>query len=171
MKACVAAAMMLMATAAATTQAAPPRLAAFDFEWIDTSLEGEVNGPRPDEHARLIKASVQLRQELAQSARFDLIDMADLVVAARSRNLQACGGCDVDLARQAGADLVLTGVVQKVSNLILNMNLYLRNAHTGQLVKAMSADLRGNTDESWSRATSYLVRNRILTPEGGGAKP
>lgn len=169
MRAVAVAVMMLMATAA-ITRAGPPKLAAFDLEWIDTSLEGEVNGPRADERARLLAASVQLRRELAQSARFDLVDMTDLNVAARSQNLQACGGCDVDLARQAGADLVLTGVVQKVSNLILNMNLYLRDVHTGQIVKAMSADLRGNTDESWSRATLYLVRNRILTDDGA-AKP
>jgi hypothetical protein len=31
----------------------------------------------------------------------------------------------------------------------------------------MSADMRGNTDESWSRAMSYLVRNRLLAPNYG----
>ncbi|NEV03200.1 DUF2380 domain-containing protein, partial [Bradyrhizobium sp. UFLA 03-164] len=41
---------------------------------------------------------------------------------------------------ELGADLVMTGVVQKVSNLILNINLYLRDVHTGQLVAAASAD-------------------------------
>ncbi|MGF6306682.1 hypothetical protein ABIB82_000829 [Bradyrhizobium sp. i1.8.4] len=61
----------------------------------------------------------------------------------------------------------MTGVVQKVSNLILNTNLYLRDVHTGQLVAAVSADMRGNTDESWSRATDYLVRNRLLAPNYG----
>ena len=39
--------------------------------------------------------------------------------------------------------------------------------HTGQLVAAASADMRGNTDESWSRATAYLVRNRLLAPNYG----
>ncbi len=92
-------------------------------------------------------------------------------VAAQGRNLQACGGCDVQLAQQIGADLVITGLVQKVSNLILNMNIYLRNVHTGRLVAAMSADMRGNTDESWSRATSYLVRNRLLAPTYGAPRP
>ena len=58
-------------------------------------------------------------------------------------------------------------MVQKVSNLILNMNIYLRDVHTGQIVTAVSADLRGNTDESWSRAMSYLLRNRLLAPNYG----
>ena len=74
---------------------------------------------------------------------------------------------DVKLAGELGADLAMTGVVQKVSNLILNINLYLRDVHTGQLVAAASADMRGNTDESWSRATAYLVRNRLLAPNYG----
>lgn len=162
-------ALLLITTAMA--HAATPKVAVFNFEWVDTSLEGEVKGQRSDERARLIHAGDQLRDELKQSGRFELLDMAALNVAAQSRNLQACGGCDVQLAQQVGADLVITGVVQKVSNLILNMNIYLRNVHTGRLVTAMSADLRGNTDESWSRATSYLVRNRLLAPNYGVPQP
>jgi hypothetical protein len=81
--------------------------------------------------------------------------------------LQACGGCDVKLARELGADLEITGMVQKVSNLILNINVYLRDVHTGKLVAAASVDMRGNTDESWSRATRYLIRERLLTPNFG----
>jgi hypothetical protein len=73
----------------------------------------------------------------------------------------------VKYAQQLGADLAITGVVQKVSNLILNMNIYLRDTHTGRLVTAMSADFRGNTDVSWSRTTSYLLRNRLLAPNYG----
>ena len=81
--------------------------------------------------------------------------------------MQACGGCDVQYAQKLGADLAITGVVQKVSNLILNMNIYLRDVHTGGVIAVMSADMRGNTDESWSRATNYLVRNRLLAPRYG----
>lgn len=58
-------------------------------------------------------------------------------------------------------------MVQKVSNLILSMNVYVRDAHTGNLVAIMSVDFRGNTDESWSRAMSYLLRNRLLAPNYG----
>jgi len=51
------------------------------------------------------------------------------------------------------------------------MNIYLRDVHSGQIVTAVSADLRGNTDESWSRAMSYLVRNRLLAPNYGAPTP
>ena len=145
----------------------PPKLAVFDFEMIDTSLEGQMRGKRADEQERLTRAADQLRRELGQSGKFQILDIAPVNAAAHQSNLQACGGCDVTLARELGADLELTGVVQKVSNVILNINVYLRDAHTGVLVAAGSTDMRGNTDESWSRATHYLVRERLLAPNYG----
>ncbi|MHC2333035.1 hypothetical protein ACVIW0_002324 [Bradyrhizobium sp. USDA 4454] len=157
--------LLLMSLAAA--RAEPPKLAVFDLEMIDTSLQGEVNGPRTDEQARLLRTGDQVRKELADSGKFRVLDIAPVNAAAHGSNLQACGGCDVKLAGELGADLAMTGVVQKVSNLILNINLYLRDVHTGQLVTAASVDMRGNTDESWSRATDYLVRNRLLAPNYG----
>jgi hypothetical protein len=148
-------------------RAAPSQVAIFDFELVDTSLQGEVDGPRSDEQGRLMRAGDQVRKALAESGRFTVLDIAPVNVAAHGSNLQACGGCEVALARQLGADLVITGTVQKVSNLILNINFYLRDVHTGQLVTAMSADMRGNTDESWTRAADYLLRNRLLAPNYG----
>jgi hypothetical protein len=165
----IASALALMV--AVPAHADPPKLAVFDFELMDTSLQGEVDGARTDEHDRLLRVSDQLRRELAQSGRFDLLDISPVNSAAHGSHLQACGGCDVQLAQQLGADLAVTGVVQKVSNLILNVNIYLRNAHTGHLVTSASADMRGNTNESWSRAVSYLVRNRLLAPNYGAPQP
>jgi hypothetical protein len=152
-------------------RANPPKLAVFDFELVDTSLQGEIDGPRKDEQARLMHVGDQVRKGLAESGKFDLLDISPVNAAAHGSNLQACGGCDVQYARQLGADLAITGVVQKVSNLILNINIYLRDVHSGRLVTSISVDLRGNTDESWSRATSYLLRNRLLAPDYGAPQP
>jgi Protein of unknown function (DUF2380) len=145
----------------------PLKVAVFDFELVDTSLQGEMDGPRADEQRRLMDAGDRLRKALAESGKFVVLDIAPVHVAAHSSHLQACGGCDVKFAQQIGADLAITGVVQKVSNLILNMNVYLRDTHTGQLVTSMSADFRGNTDESWARTMSFLLRNRLLAPNYG----
>jgi Protein of unknown function (DUF2380) len=149
----------------------PPKVAVFDFELVDTSLQGEVNGPRTDEQGRLMHVGDQLRKELTESGKFHLLDISPVDAAAHGSNLQACGGCDVQYAQRLGADLVITGVVQKVSNLILNINIYVRDVHSGGLVTSASADMRGNTDESWSRAMSYLVRNRLLAPNYGAPLP
>jgi len=145
----------------------PPKLAVFDFELIDTSLDGELQGKRADEQERLMRAGDQVRKDLGDSGKFQILDIAPVNVAAHQSNLQACGGCDVTLARELGADLEITGVVQKISNLILNIRVYVRDVHTGNLVTAANADMRGNTDESWSRATRYLVRERLLAPNFG----
>jgi hypothetical protein len=147
--------------------AEPLRAAVFDFELLDTSLQGEMRGPQADEQRRLRDITEQLRKALVDAGKFAVLDIAPVNAAAHASNLQACGGCDVQYAQELGADLAITGVVQKVSALILNMNIYLRDAHTGQLIKAMSADFRSNTDESWSRAMSYLLRNRLLAPNYG----
>jgi hypothetical protein len=141
-------------------------VAVFEFELIDTSLEGAIRGGRPDEQERLARLSDQLRQLLRDSGRFSLVDITPIAREAQASNLQACGGCDAHLARRIGAELAITGTVQKVSNLILNMN-NVRDASSGATVAAMSADMRGNTDESWSRTLNWLVRNRLLAPGYG----
>jgi hypothetical protein len=48
--------------------------------------------------------------------------------------------------------------VQKVSSLILNINLEVRS-ETGVLRYRGSVDIRGNTDESWLRGARRLAEN------------
>src|SRR5215468_3460390 len=99
--------------------AEPPKLAVFDFELLDTSLEGEMRGPQADEHDRLILISDLVRRQLTESGKFELLDISPVKAAAAGSNLQACGGCDVQFAKTIGADLVITGVLHKVSTLVL----------------------------------------------------
>ena len=78
-------------------------VAVFDFELIDTSLEGAIRGARPDEQERLARLSDQLRQLLRASGRFSLVDITPIANEAQASNLQACGGCDIQLARRIPA--------------------------------------------------------------------
>lgn len=138
-------------------------LAVFDFELIDSSLEGEMRGERADEQARLGMISDLLRQMLADSGRYRILDLTPVKAEiAAAGYLHGCNGCDARIAGGLGAERAVTGTVQKVSNLILNINLYEREVASGKLLRAMSVDIRGNTDRSWSRGVSYLVRNRFL---------
>lgn len=139
-------------------------MAAFDFELYDTSLEGEVRGKNAAEQARVAAVSDHFRKLLAESGRYDLIDITPAArEIAAAGTFRGCNGCDAAIARTLHADIAMTGVIQKVSNLILNINIYVRDVRTGKLLKSMSADIRGNTDESWTRGVSWLVRNRLLT--------
>jgi hypothetical protein len=158
---------MLALLVSTPARAEQPKLAVFDFELLDTSLEGEMRGPQADERDRLIRISDLVRRRLAESGKFQLLDISPVKAAAEGSNLQACGGCDVQYAQRIGADLVITGVMKKISTLILNLTIFVRDVHTGQLITAMNADFRGNTDDSWTRATSYLIRNRLLEPNFG----
>jgi len=84
------AAVMLMASVPA--RADPPKVAVFDLELVDTSLQGEVDGPRADEQRRLMGAGDQLRKALAESGKFAVLDVAPVNAAAHGSNLQSCGG-------------------------------------------------------------------------------
>ena len=149
--------------AVTTAQAAAKQaVAVFDFELIDTSLDGEKNGPRADEQQRIELISNTLRSRLGANDKFQVVDIAPVNAKAHAVHLQECGGCDADLAAKVGGTLSITGTVQKVSNLILNMSIYVRDVASGRVVAAMNADMRGNTDESWSRTVDWLVRNRLL---------
>jgi hypothetical protein len=143
----------------------PVAVAVFDFELIDTSLDGSVLGPQQAETDRLIRLGEQLRAAYERAPGYELLSIAPVAGKARAQNLQACGRCDRSLAQELGAELAVTGTVQKVSNLILNINIYVRSVETGKHVAAMSADIRGNTDESWTRGLDWLLRNRLKLEE------
>ncbi len=152
--------MTLMALMSGSAWADAPRTAVFPFELDDTSLQGSMQGENRDDAARLEKLNSQLQNILTASGQY-----APVAVAAdpKQPTLRTCDGCEVELARKADAKFAVTGWVQKVSNLILNINLVVRDVSTGQRVAGGSVDIRGDTDESWTRGLSYLLRNRILT--------
>ena len=158
----MAAFIVAFAGAPACAASAPPRVAIFNFELLDTSLEGQMNGAKLEEFTRVDHLAPRLREALAASGRYSIAPTDAVDARAHAQNLQACGGCDRELAREAGADLSITGQVQKVSNLILNMNIYTRDVASGKIIAVASADMRGNTEESWARALDWLIRNRLL---------
>lgn len=143
---------------------AATRVAVFEFELFDTSGEAGAGGPKPEEARRLALITGEVREQL-DKAGYEVVDLkpeqARIVEAAPFRN---CNSCELEIARALGAQIEIIGLVQKVSNLILNINFQLRDVATGEVLRAGSADIRNNTDESWLRGVSYLVRNRLLDP-------
>jgi hypothetical protein len=103
-----------------------------------------------------------LRALLAAHGRFSVVDDARVRAAiAKGSFVRRCNGCELDAARQENAQFVAYGWVQKVSNLILNVNLVIEDVATGRHIKGDSVDIRGNTDESWQRGLRYLVDERL----------
>ncbi len=50
----------------------------------------------------------------------------------------------------------------EVSNLILNLNVGIREADGKRKVFAASVDIRGNTDESWRHGIRYLIKRKMF---------
>jgi hypothetical protein len=146
-----------------TPAAAAPKAAVFDFElqYSDSALSSP--DKKEAEGKRLKMISDRLREQLAASGTFEIVDIAPVAAQAAAANLQACGNCADDMATKIGARYAVTGVVFKVSELILSMNVFVREAETDKPVTSGIVDMRGNTDESWSRGVDYLYK-RLLAP-------
>lgn len=137
-----------------------PTAAVFEFALINTSPAPST----PEELARLQRLDQQLKSGLRDH--FKLVDVGPV----RNRlagvaSIRGCNGCELDLARELGAQQVAYGWVQKVSNLILNINLVVEDASSGRTLRAESVDIRGNTDESWTRGLRYLLNERMFRGE------
>src|SRR4051812_46716722 len=110
---------LVLLLAAAPANAAD-RIAVFDAELLDTSGEGI----RPDQQRRLALIGDELRQALAASGRYVVVDVApQRARLAEGPALRGCGPCAAEAARDLGADLAVVTVVHKVSNLILSITL------------------------------------------------
>lgn len=160
---------MLLAIALHPAQAEQPlkKLLMLDFELIDDQ-QGVV--PFPEKEARLAMVSQRLRAALSKERLYDVVDdtpVQALIQAESARqSLLECNGCELEIARKAGADRVLLAWVQKVSNLILNLNIEIRDADTGEAVLGKSVDVRGNTDQSWQRGVDFMVRDMVEKGQG-----
>jgi hypothetical protein len=144
--------------------AEPLDIAVFDIELVNTSTGLP---PTDAEQARLAMLSQRLRDALDASPTFDVVDIAPVAEKAANSNMQACGGCDRAYAKEIGADLAMTGVIHKMSELILNISFAVRDVESGNIVGGFNADIRSNTDESWTRGLDWLLEHRILA---GGAQ-
>ena len=155
---------VLAGMSAAPVAATPMKAAFFPFELIDSGQISPVAAPPPAaEAARLALAGGLLKERLTGSGPYEPVDLNGAAQAiAASPALRDCQSCADEIARGAGADIAVVGYVQKVSNLILNINIRVSNAQSGQVLAAASADIRGNTDETWTRGVEWLVKNRLL---------
>jgi hypothetical protein len=151
----------------ARAHADEPKVAVFD-KLVDTSLEGATFGPRAHQQAHLAQIANQLRDRLAKSGLLAVVDVRPVAARARAADPRSCGGRDAQFASPVVADFSLVGWIQKVSNLILNMNIVVSDAKTGRVISVKSVDTRGKTDESWSRAIDWLIRHDLLATPGQG---
>lgn len=135
------------------------------FLAVDFQNDNEVYEPTSDaERARLAAIEAQFQEQLQESGRYTFVDVPPDVRSRidKGQAMGDCGGCEIDFGRELGGDVVAWINVQKVSNLILNMNVYMADVDSKQVSFVQSVDIRGNDDESWSRSLDYLIRNYLV---------
>jgi hypothetical protein len=170
------AALLLLAGLAAPAQAqtaAPRTLVLAGFELLEDHPAPEL---APAHQRRLAALQQQLHEGLAREQLYTLVDNPAAQAAierlrAGHAHLLDCPGCAQEIGQAAGAELVLVGWVQKVSQLILNINIELRETASDRVLLSKSVDLRGNTDESWQRGLRFMLRDwaerRAANPQYG----
>lgn len=152
--------------------AAVPTLVVLDLE-----LSGDLGGPElaAEHDARLRVESARLRDDLAQSGLYRLVDVAPAAksletLKSQQAYLHDCNGCDLDVGRELHADRVLVAWVDRVSGLILTLTYEIHDVNSGQIVQRKSYDFRGDSDNAWNHAVDYMVRdlqNSAATAGGG----
>ena len=153
--------MPLQAQPAISAEVSLRSIAVLEFELVD-----EQNNPltKAAQEVRLRNAALQLQRELTLKKLYRVVDPApsqalQRTLRAQQEYLHRCDDCAEQIGKLMGVDLVMATWVQKVSELILNLNVQIYDVKAQKVVFSKSVDMRGNDDVSWGRAVPYLVRD------------
>jgi hypothetical protein len=154
---CVAAPCVLAA------ETAPLRLAVFDFELEDGSAGASIAGNSAADEEHMRSVSTEVRRAIEKSGRYELIDVGNSdEPAVKTHSLRKCNGCDAVIARNAGAEQSLIGVVRRITRTEFVVSFKLTDAKTGAVLAFHESDLQMGADYSWSRGAVRLIRERLL---------
>jgi hypothetical protein len=162
----LAAFLILEAVSAAATAATPPEptrsVALLNVQFLNDHEDLEPTTAA--ERARIGLIASVFKAKLEASGRYTFVPIPADIAAKISAGAEigACGGCELKYGKTLDADYAAWIVIQKVSDLILNINVYMADVATGKLAFVHSVDIRGDTDESWTRGVTYLVKNYLL---------
>jgi len=137
----------------------PIRLALLPFELDDTSA-GAALGETGSDQKGLLDATDAVRQLLAQSGRYRLIEASGEIKPRQP--MRECDDCEARLARELGAQQSLLGIVRRIGRTEYIIGFRVRQADTGAVVAAGDSGLRLGANYSWSRGAARLVRERLL---------
>jgi hypothetical protein len=132
----------------------PAALAVLNLDYVDTS--GEPTDQTAAHQRRAADFVSALQRDLAANGQYRIVPMS-------------CGSgpCDPAMnpselqkaARAAGAKFVLIGGVHKMSTLIQNAKIEIADEQQGRIVFDRLLTFRGDTDEAWQKAESFVARD------------
>jgi Protein of unknown function (DUF2380) len=143
----------------ASTQ--PPGLAILDLDYVDTS--GEPTDQTAAHQRRAAAFVSDLRRDLAAGGQYLIVPM----VCGAERCTSETNPVELQkAARAAGAKLVLIGGVHKMSSLVQWAKIQIADMEAGQVAFDRLVTFRGDTDEAWRRAESFLGRDILDSSPG-----
>lgn len=156
-----------------SAQPADATLAVLDFDLIEEHVEP---GQAADMRRRVLRMEEMLAQGLAERGLYRVVELGEArtrlaELRRQQEHMHRCGACQVEMGRAVGTKYVVAGWVQKVSNLILNINIELREVASDRVVLNKSVDIRGNNDRAWEHGMRFLLRDfaekRAANPDYG----
>jgi Protein of unknown function (DUF2380) len=145
----------------------PPRppvvkLAVFDFELEDATPAAALLGQGTSNEAAMNKVTGEARRMLAQSGRYILIDVSDVdAVAVKEKSLRNCEGCEAGIAREAGAEQALVGIVRRITQTDYYVVVQISDAGSGKVLNQQSANFAGGPD-GWASGVRMLLKHQVL---------
>ena len=143
--------------------AEPESVVVLDTEVIiDNKPRNAPDRPGELERGRYMTAHLRKAFELSDAYKLVELDKAgDLVQELKDsrKYLHKCEPCARRIGQALDVDYVATSWVQVVSNLIINLNLVLRDGQTGKVIKTSFNDIRGNNNSTWRGGTNFNLEN------------
>lgn len=138
-------------------------IAVMPFELSQEQRIGVAARIPPEEANRLKLATEKLISMLKESGTYEVVDISGIAADIEEASpLFKCDGCEVELAKKVGAQLVSTGVIHKAQPTLINVSIFVRDVASGELKNSMAVSIRENNDAGWVRGVRSLVRNRLL---------
>jgi hypothetical protein len=149
---------------------AAQKLAVFPFDMQFPSAEEDFftgpKGPNDAERNRLALAQAELEKAFGADSRYQVMDLKPMAAElTAAQPFYACNGCEIDLAGKAKADIVVTSVVEKISETHLSLTVALIDVANSKLIRNASVLIQGNTDDSWLHGVRWLTKNRLLAED------
>ena len=138
----------------------PVAIAVIDFDYVDTS--GEERDQTKEHEGRLKALMSALRNDLGRPATSRVV-----TPVCRPEPCSLGGTAIPDIlaaARKAGADVVLIGGIHKMSTLVQWAKIEALDAKTGRIILEKLYTFRGDTDEAWRRAETFIAADITALP-------
>jgi Protein of unknown function (DUF2380) len=148
----------------------PVAMAVLNLEYLDTS--GEPADQTAAHQRRAADFVSALERDLAATGQYRIVPISCGAAPCDS----ATNPAEVEkAARAAGAKLVLIGGVHKMSTLVQWAKIEIADEEQGRIVFDRLVTFRGDTDEAWQKAESFVARDVLrserMVGEGADAAP